>query len=145
MSDAANRIDEIVKKNDVVLFMKGTPLFPQCGFSSRAVTILEHLGLNVNRLIRLAYGPFALGTLAVGEIEEVGPRVIREQLAASRAVDHVDRAPLVPDAEMRQLLRARAPQLPDALVRQILEHAGGVPLYAVEVVRIMADRPVAGS
>ena len=44
MSDANNRIGEIVKNNEVVLFMKGTPLFPQCGFSSRAVTILEHLG-----------------------------------------------------------------------------------------------------
>ena len=43
MSDAKSRIDEIVKNNQVVLFMKGTPLFPQCGFSSRAVTILEHL------------------------------------------------------------------------------------------------------
>ena len=45
MSDANNRIGEIVKANEVVLFMKGTPLFPQCGFSSRAVTILEHLGV----------------------------------------------------------------------------------------------------
>jgi monothiol glutaredoxin len=44
MSDANDRIGEIVKNNEVVLFMKGTPLFPQCGFSSRAVTILEHLG-----------------------------------------------------------------------------------------------------
>jgi 23S rRNA pseudouridine2605 synthase len=43
--------------------------------------VLEHLGVKVNRLIRLAYGPFALGTLAIGEVEEVGPRVIREQLA----------------------------------------------------------------
>jgi monothiol glutaredoxin len=43
MSDARSRIDEIVKNNPVVLFMKGTPLFPQCGFSSRAVTILGHL------------------------------------------------------------------------------------------------------
>jgi 23S rRNA pseudouridine2605 synthase len=43
--------------------------------------VLEAVGLKVNRLIRLAYGPFALGTLGVGEIEEVGPRVIREQLA----------------------------------------------------------------
>src|SRR5918998_3150236 len=40
---ARERIDEIVGKNDVVLFMKGTALFPQCGFSSRAVTILDHL------------------------------------------------------------------------------------------------------
>jgi monothiol glutaredoxin len=39
------RIDEIVKKSDVVLFMKGTELFPQCGFSSRAVAILDHLGV----------------------------------------------------------------------------------------------------
>jgi monothiol glutaredoxin len=45
MSDPSNRIEEIVKSKDVVLFMKGTPLFPQCGFSSRAVSILEHLGV----------------------------------------------------------------------------------------------------
>jgi 23S rRNA pseudouridine2605 synthase len=43
--------------------------------------VLEALGLKVNRLIRLAYGPFALGTLEPGEVEEVGPRVIREQLS----------------------------------------------------------------
>ena len=43
--------------------------------------VLEALGLKVNRLIRLSYGPFALGTLLPGEVEEVGPRVIREQLA----------------------------------------------------------------
>jgi 23S rRNA pseudouridine2605 synthase len=43
--------------------------------------VLEALGLTVNRLIRLAYGPFALGALAAGAVEEVGPRVIREQLA----------------------------------------------------------------
>ncbi|HEX8256785.1 MAG TPA: Grx4 family monothiol glutaredoxin [Allosphingosinicella sp.] len=46
MSDNNARIDEIVKSNDVVLFMKGTALFPQCGFSSRAVSILEHLGVS---------------------------------------------------------------------------------------------------
>lgn len=39
------RIAQIVKSNDVVLFMKGTPLFPQCGFSSRAIAILDHLGV----------------------------------------------------------------------------------------------------
>ncbi len=45
MSDTNARIAEIVNSNDVVQFMKGTPLFPQCGFSSRAVAILEHLGV----------------------------------------------------------------------------------------------------
>ena len=43
--------------------------------------VLEALGLKVNRLIRLAYGPFALATLESGHVAEVGPRVIREQLA----------------------------------------------------------------
>ncbi|MXO66317.1 Grx4 family monothiol glutaredoxin [Altericroceibacterium endophyticum] len=45
MSDTNQRIAKIVGDNDVVLFMKGTPLFPQCGFSSRAVAILEHCGV----------------------------------------------------------------------------------------------------
>jgi monothiol glutaredoxin len=45
MSDANARIAEIVNANDVTLFMKGTALFPQCGFSSRAVAILDHLGI----------------------------------------------------------------------------------------------------
>ena len=45
MSDANERISKIVHDNDVVLFMKGTPLFPQCGFSSRAVAILDHCGV----------------------------------------------------------------------------------------------------
>jgi 23S rRNA pseudouridine2605 synthase len=42
--------------------------------------VLESIGLKVNRLIRLSYGPFALGTLLPGQVEEVGPRVIRELL-----------------------------------------------------------------
>lgn len=42
--DPQARIDGLVKANDIVLFMKGSPLFPQCGFSSRAIAILNHLG-----------------------------------------------------------------------------------------------------
>jgi len=45
MSDINSRISDIVTSNDVVLFMKGTPLFPQCGFSSKAIAILDHLGV----------------------------------------------------------------------------------------------------
>jgi monothiol glutaredoxin len=45
MTDPTLRIDEIVRSKDVVLFMKGTALFPQCGFSSRAISILDHLGV----------------------------------------------------------------------------------------------------
>ena len=45
MSDANARIAEIVSANDVVLFMKCSPLFPHCGFSRKAVAILDHLGV----------------------------------------------------------------------------------------------------
>ncbi|WP_018911855.1 Grx4 family monothiol glutaredoxin [Thiomonas sp. FB-6] len=45
MSDALQRIDQLVKSNEVVLFMKGTPQFPQCGFSGRAVQILKACGV----------------------------------------------------------------------------------------------------
>ena len=49
MDATQERIDSIVKGHDVVLFMKGTPLFPQCGFSSRASAILEHLDVPPGR------------------------------------------------------------------------------------------------
>jgi monothiol glutaredoxin len=48
MSDIANFIDEQVKSNDVFLFMKGTPDFPQCGFSGQIVQILSYLGVDSN-------------------------------------------------------------------------------------------------
>lgn len=45
MSNAQQRIDDLVKNNDVLLFMKGTASFPMCGFSGRAVQILKACGL----------------------------------------------------------------------------------------------------
>jgi monothiol glutaredoxin len=46
MSDEVqDRIQSLIDGNDVLLFMKGSPLFPQCGFSSRAISILNHLGV----------------------------------------------------------------------------------------------------
>jgi monothiol glutaredoxin len=45
MTDVRARIEDVVNKSYIVLFMKGTALFPQCGFSSRAVAILDHLGV----------------------------------------------------------------------------------------------------
>ena len=45
MSDIHATIDKEVKSNDVLLFMKGTPVFPQCGFSAAVVQILSHLGV----------------------------------------------------------------------------------------------------
>jgi 23S rRNA pseudouridine2605 synthase len=81
--------------------------------------VLESLGLTVNRLIRVAYGPFALGTLAPGSVEEVGPRVLREQLAGLIAPANMpkgDRAafkPPEPQAPKRSArTKAKAPAEP---------------------------------
>jgi monothiol glutaredoxin len=46
MSDVQQRIDELVKGNKVVLFMKGSAQFPMCGFSGRAVQVLKACGVN---------------------------------------------------------------------------------------------------
>ena len=45
MTDTRQRIDALVKSNDVVLFMTGNASFPQCGFSGRAIQILQACGV----------------------------------------------------------------------------------------------------
>jgi len=61
MSDTQQRIDDLVKQNDILLFMKGTASFPQCGFSGRAVQILKACGVD----------PKAITTVNVLEDAEV--------------------------------------------------------------------------
>ena len=46
MTDAKTRIDDTVKANDVVLYMKGTKAMPQCGFSSRVAGVLNYIGID---------------------------------------------------------------------------------------------------
>ena len=54
MSDVQARIAEDVKSNDVLLYMKGTPVFPQCGFSAMAVQILSNVGVKFKAVDVLA-------------------------------------------------------------------------------------------
>ena len=48
MSDARERIEKVISEHPVVLFMKGTPQFPQCGFSGQVIQILDYLGAPVH-------------------------------------------------------------------------------------------------
>jgi len=50
MSDTQQRIDDLVKSNEVLLFMKGNAAFPQCGFSGRAIQILKACGVDPKTL-----------------------------------------------------------------------------------------------
>jgi monothiol glutaredoxin len=45
MADINQRIQSDISNNDVMLYMKGTPMFPQCGFSARVIQILTHMGV----------------------------------------------------------------------------------------------------
>ena len=47
MADARERIEKVISENPVVLFMKGTPEFPQCGFSGQVIQIMDYLGAPV--------------------------------------------------------------------------------------------------
>jgi 23S rRNA pseudouridine2605 synthase len=49
--------------------------------------IAEHLGLTVNRLIRVSFGPFALGDLPEGAVEEVKPKVLADQIGRKLAAE----------------------------------------------------------
>ena len=55
--------------------------------------VMAYLGLDVTRLIRIAYGPFQLGTLSRGGIDEVPTRVLREQLPKASAVERPGKRP----------------------------------------------------
>ena len=76
--------------------------------------VLEHLGLNVNRLIRLSFGPFQLGDLEPGLVEEVRTKVLKEQLglklAAAAGVDFESpvREPIAPFGSPKREERARS-------------------------------------
>ncbi len=70
--------------------------------------VMQHLGLHVTRLIRTAYGPFQLGVLPKGAVEEVSPKVMRDQLgvdAPARVKRGVELA-----AEARAAREAAAPE-----------------------------------
>ncbi|MCX7742219.1 MAG: Grx4 family monothiol glutaredoxin [Tepidimonas sp.] len=51
MSDVQQRIDQLVKNHDIVLFMKGTASFPMCGFSGRALQILKACGIDPKDIV----------------------------------------------------------------------------------------------
>ncbi|ASY63105.1 putative monothiol glutaredoxin ycf64-like [Sinorhizobium sojae CCBAU 05684] len=61
MSGIHDFIDNEVKTNDVVLFMKGTPQFPQCGFSGQVVQILDYVGVDYKGINVLADGDLRQG------------------------------------------------------------------------------------
>ena len=98
-------IDNEVKSNDVVLFMKGTPGFPQCGFSGQVVQILDYLGVeykgvNVldNEEVRQGIKEYAnwptIPQLYVKGEFVGGCDIVREMFQAGELATHMEEAGL---------------------------------------------------
>ena len=108
-----------VKSNDVVLFMKGTPQFPQCGFSGQVVHILDHVGVGYKgltswncRASQRHQGIFELGRLSRSSTSRASSSAAATSSArCSRPVNCSSRSPTraSPSARRRQPERSRAP------------------------------------
>jgi len=62
-----SRIEKEINSNDVVLFMKGTPVFPQCGFSSMVSQVLNHIGVEFKGVDVLAEATLRNGIKAFSD------------------------------------------------------------------------------
>jgi 23S rRNA pseudouridine2605 synthase len=90
--------------------------------------VLSHLGLDVNRLIRISYGPFQLGELAEGEAAEVKSRVLREQLGdrivSQAGADFTTPSQAAGDDELRAAPRGKEPFKPSGKSALIADRKG---------------------
>ena len=103
MSDVQQQIEQVVKANDVVLFMKGTPQMPMCGFSGQVVQILDYLGVpyqgvNVladeevrNGIKEFSNWPTIPQLYVKGEFVG-GCDIVREMFQSGELVDHLKTA-----------------------------------------------------
>ncbi len=95
--------------------------------------VLAHLGLEVNRLIRVSYGPFQLGEIEEGQVEEVKTRVLREQLgdkiAAASGADFARQLPSKGDASLDPVVAKKTPlkrgAVQDSKGRRVLVQRAG--------------------
>jgi monothiol glutaredoxin len=104
MSDVKARIDAIVKADDIVLFMKGTELFPQCGFSSRAVAILNHLGADYRTVDVLQDPEIRNGIKEYSEWPTIPQLYVRGEFVGGSDI----MMEMFESGELQQLVRAEA-------------------------------------
>ena len=103
MSDITAFIDNSVKSNDVFLFMKGTPDFPQCGFSGQVVQILNYLGVEYGSANVLESDELREGIKAYTNWPTIpqlyvkgefvgGADIVREMFQAGELQEHLEKA-----------------------------------------------------
>lgn len=80
MADVKERIEKILTDSPVVLFMKGTPNFPQCGFSARATAILQDIGVEFSSVNVLEDEEIREGIKAFGNWPTIPQLYVKKQL-----------------------------------------------------------------
>lgn len=80
MDQTKAKIDQILNSNKVVLFMKGTPQFPQCGFSSRATAILQDIGIDFHSINVLEDQELREGIKAYGNWPTIPQLYVNKEL-----------------------------------------------------------------
>jgi monothiol glutaredoxin len=104
MADAKDRIAELVGNNEIVLFMKGTALFPQCGFSSRAIAILDRLGAQYETVDVLQDPEIRQGIKAYSDWPTVPQLYVRGEFVGGSDI----MMEMFESGELQQLLKAEA-------------------------------------
>ncbi|MFT4097286.1 MAG: Grx4 family monothiol glutaredoxin [Rhodoblastus sp.] len=103
MANIHDQIKNVVDTNDVVLFMKGTPQMPQCGFSGQVVQILDYLGVPYTGVNVLADGELREGIKTFTNWPTIpqlyvkgefvgGCDIIREMFQSGELTDHLAQA-----------------------------------------------------
>ena len=82
-------IDNEVKSNDVVLFMKGTPQFPQCGFSGQVVQILDYLGVPYKGINVLADDDLRQIRISTDKVTKRGEHISEVEMGEDISVDDI--------------------------------------------------------
>ena len=100
MASIHDQIQDVISTNDVVLFMKGTPQMPQCGFSGQVVQILDHLGVPFTGVNVLADGELREGIKSFANWPTIpqlyvkgefvgGCDIVREMFQSGELTDHL--------------------------------------------------------
>ncbi len=110
MSDVANRIKDEITTNDVVLFMKGTPVFPQCGFSAAVVDVLSEVGVKFNSINILVDPEMREGIKAFSQWPTIPQLYVKGEFVGGGDIIRE----MFETGELEQLLKAKGVSLAQA-------------------------------
>ena len=118
-----DRIRDEIGKNDVLLFMKGTPVFPQCGFSAAVVEVLSQLGVKFHGINILADPDLRQGIKEFSQWPTIPQLYVKGEFVGGCDIIRE----MFETGELEQLLKEKGVTLATPLGRPILRHVARSP------------------